>query len=499
MSLDTLSHIGNYRLAQQLGAGGMGIVYRAVDESLGREVAIKVLHPHLLKNKEHKERFRREARVHAKLMHPNIVTLLALHEEDHQMALIMEMVHGKNLKEHLQQEENYAIADLIQIALAVLAGLEAAHRIGLIHRDLKPANVLIATTGEVKLMDFGLAKSATGEDDLTQTGATVGSFRYMAPEQITNKTLDQRTDIYSFGILLYQMVTGHLPFDASAKEGGEFAIMEKQVRELPQLPHEVNPEVPLALSDLILRMMAKDPDERPRHCDDVRQSLQSVLQNLSAQASAPSFARLTESATKYFELDVKKSEEQWQQLKQISWMKKPLAITLGLSLFCILALMIWFTQDDKVSDKLPSTPLQPIHPSQPLLNKPHAEPVPTPINQEPEQPPQKDIRLPEKEVKKVTQAIKQEALTPSSKVQPINKPKPVKKTIKATKPLEKKKLKKKLIQPIESNILDRVAYKVRRLNGEKVDVSQPHEFHGASHRYFEDLSVTKKRTDRKSV
>ncbi|MDQ6990940.1 MAG: protein kinase [Mariprofundaceae bacterium] len=123
MSLNTSLHIGGYCLTQQLGAGGMGIVYLAKDESLGREVAIKVFHPHLLKNKEHKERFRREGRVHAKLMHPNIVSLLALHEEDNQMALIMELVHGKNLKEYLQQEDHYPIANLIQIALSILAGL----------------------------------------------------------------------------------------------------------------------------------------------------------------------------------------------------------------------------------------------------------------------------------------------------------------------------------------------------------------------------------------
>jgi len=239
-------------------------------------------------------------------------------------------------------------------------------------------------------------------------------------------------------------------------------------------------------------MMAKDPDERPKHCDDVRQSLQSVLQNLSAKASAPSFARFTENATKYFELDVKKSEEQWQQLKQVTWMNKPLTIVLGLSFICIVALVIWLTQDDGASPE----PLQPTLPSQAILNKAHVEPVPMPIKQEPaQQPPQEDnVSLPEKETKQVVKESKKEVLKPTAKVEPVNQEKPAKKIIHKPKPVVKKKQKKQPIQAVEKDILDRVAYKVRRLNGEKVDVLQAHEFHGASHRYFENLSVTKKKT-----
>ncbi|MDQ6952824.1 MAG: serine/threonine-protein kinase [Mariprofundaceae bacterium] len=498
MTFGTASHIGNYRLAQQLGAGGMGIVYRAEDESLGREVAIKVLHPHLLKNKEHKERFRREARVHAKLMHPNIVTLLALHEEEHQMALVMEMVHGKNLKEYLQQEENYAIADLIKIALSVLAGLEAAHQIGLIHRDLKPANVLISDTGEVKLMDFGLAKSATGEDDLTQTGATVGSFRYMAPEQITNQTLDQRTDIYAFGILLYQMVTGHLPFDATAEEGGEFSIMEKQVRELPELPHEVNPAVPLTLSDLILRMMAKDPDERPENCDEVRQGLQAVLQNISAKASAPSFARLAESATKYFEFDMKANEDQWKKIKQSSILQKlqkSKTIILSVIGVLFLAWLTWLTLSDH--DVIESVVDKPTHSVKamamvqplavvPIKPMPDITPAATP----------KDIKS---TVPIAQNTGKIDAKKVDVSVKQVAKPKVVQKTpvVKATTSVKtpiKKLVKKVAPKLIEKDILDRVAYKVRRQYGKKIDMLQAHEFHGGSHLYFKNLAVTKEKT-----
>jgi len=300
------THLGQYHLDSKLGSGGMGVVYKATDEKLHREVAIKVLHPHLLQNEDLKERFRREARMHAKLMHPNIVTLLSLYEDGENMAIIMEMIHGKNLKEHLQASHKHSIADLIRIAKSILSGLEAAHHIGLVHRDLKPANVLIANSGEIKLMDFGLAKPATGEDDLTQSGATVGSFRYMAPEQILNKPVDTRTDLYAFGILLYQMLTGKLPFDANAQGGGEFEIMEKQVREDPKPPHELNKALPLEISDLVLRLLAKNPDDRPQSCALVRQELDIISQYLSDGVMAPGLMKAPKGASAHSNAQIAK-------------------------------------------------------------------------------------------------------------------------------------------------------------------------------------------------
>ena len=255
----------------------MGVVYRAIDEKLSREVAIKVLHPHLLKHENLKERFRREARMHAKIIHPNIVTLLSLYEDGDHMALVMEMIHGKNLKEYLREHPKPDLTDVVRISEAVLSGLDAAHRQGMVHRDLKPANVMLATNGDIKLMDFGLAKPKHGDDDLTQSGATVGSFRYMAPEQILNQPVDVRTDLYAFGILLYQMLTGKLPFD-STSSGGEFEIMEKQVRHDPVPPNEINPLLPSELSDLVIRMLAKDKESRPGNCEVVQRKLLEILQ-----------------------------------------------------------------------------------------------------------------------------------------------------------------------------------------------------------------------------
>jgi len=270
---ESQSALGHYRLVSKLGEGGMGVVYLAQDEKLGREVAIKVLHPHLLQHENLKERFRREARMHAKIIHPNVVTLLSLYEDGEHMALVMEMVHGMNLRQYLRDHQHTTLVDILRISEAILNGLGAAHKLGMVHRDLKPANVLLSEDGSIKLMDFGLAKPSKGEDDLTQSGATVGSFRYMAPEQILNQPVDARTDLYSFGILLYQMCTGKLPFESSGNGAGEFEIMEKQIRQDPVAPITLNSTLPKMLSNLILDLLAKNIADRPATCDAVHQIL----------------------------------------------------------------------------------------------------------------------------------------------------------------------------------------------------------------------------------
>ncbi len=268
------TRLGHYQLISKLGEGGMGVVYRAKDEKLGREVAVKVLHPHLLQHENLKERFRREARMHAKIIHPNVVTLLSLYEDGEHMALVMEMIHGMNLRQYLKEHPHTTMVDILRVSEAILGGLEAAHKLGMVHRDLKPANVLLAEDGSIKLMDFGLAKpSKEGDDDLTQSGATVGSFRYMAPEQILNQPVDARTDLYSFGILLYQMCTGKLPFDSTGNGAGEFEIMEKQIRQDPVAPITLNSTLPKMLSDLIMDLLAKNITDRPANCDAVHQIL----------------------------------------------------------------------------------------------------------------------------------------------------------------------------------------------------------------------------------
>jgi len=284
---EDLTHLGPYSIESRLGQGGMGVVYRAIDKELGRPVAIKVLHPHLLRHENLKQRFRREARMHAKVMHPNIVTLLSLFEDETHMALIMELIEGEDLKAYLKSHPDLSLEKKLSIAIDILTGLEAAHHFDMVHRDLKPANVLVSNKGEVKLLDFGLAKPEHGEDDLTQSGATVGSFRYMSPEQILNKPIDARTDLYAFGILLFYMILGKLPFDASSN-GGEFEIMEKQVREPAPIPNKLDPSIPPALSDLILKLLSKSKHSRPESAAVVRDKIVDIMAHLKP---VPSKAR----------------------------------------------------------------------------------------------------------------------------------------------------------------------------------------------------------------
>ncbi|MDQ7003316.1 MAG: serine/threonine-protein kinase, partial [Ghiorsea sp.] len=184
----------------------------------------------------------------------------------------------------------------LSIAIDILTGLEAAHHFDMVHRDLKPANVLVSNKGEIKLLDFGLAKPEHGEDDLTQSGATVGSFRYMAPEQILNKSIDARTDLYAFGILLFYMTVGKLPFDASSN-GGEFEIMEKQVREPAPIPNKLDSSIPLSLSDLILKLLSKSKHSRPESAAVVRDKIIDIMAHLKSTVNQPRKTQESSSST----------------------------------------------------------------------------------------------------------------------------------------------------------------------------------------------------------
>ena len=287
----SLGRLGPYRFLEKLGEGGMGVVYRALDERLGREVAVKVLHPALVRDASLRERFRREAQVHAKIIHPNVVTLLTVYEEGEAMALVMEYVRGRNLKSWMRVHRP-GLLQVLELADGMLAGLAAAHALGVVHRDFKPANVLVTDEGVVKIMDFGLAKPMTRvEGDLTHAGAIVGSFRYMAPEQIQGEPVDARTDLYAFGIVLYEMCTGTVPFDAKGR-GSEFAIMEKQVREPPEPPSRRNPAIPAALESLILSLLAKRPEDRPASAEDVRRTLRRIQHMIAQREIAQARAHL---------------------------------------------------------------------------------------------------------------------------------------------------------------------------------------------------------------
>jgi len=268
------AHLGPYRLLDRIGQGGMGMVYRAYDENLGRDVAIKVLHRHLLSDDKQTQRFRREARMHSQLMHANIVTLLDVYDENDTLALVMELIEGCTLKEYLKKVGIPSWPEVVYISNAILAALELAHSQGVVHRDLKLSNVFLCDDGSIKLMDFGLAKTSQPNEDITDSGATVGTYHYMAPEQILGGDIDARTDLYSFGVMLYRMCSGELPFVSTG--GGEFEIMEKQVRQTPVRPEKINAKIPKELDGLIMDLLQKIPDERPESCAVVRQRLAGI-------------------------------------------------------------------------------------------------------------------------------------------------------------------------------------------------------------------------------
>ena len=282
--------IGNYRLLEKLGAGGMGEVYRAADTRLNRHVALKTLAPEHALRAHSLERFRREACAVAALNHPNIVTIYSVEEHQGTHFLTMELVQGRTLGS-LIPAEGLPLRRLLEIAVPLAEALEAAHERGIVHRDLKPANVMVSQPGRIKVLDFGIAKSqpdnattlvegAAAEADLTETGLIIGTPAYMSPEQALGHSVDHRTDLFSFGVLLYEMATGCRPFKGDGA-GYTFAAL---LRDTPAPPSSLNPLIPRELDGLISRCLEKDVARRLQSASELRQSLQTLAAGLSTAA-----------------------------------------------------------------------------------------------------------------------------------------------------------------------------------------------------------------------
>src|SRR5690349_8987242 len=247
MNLETGSIVGDYQIVGTLGAGGMGKVFKVRNTISDRIEAMKVLLPDLAGEPDLADRFLREIKVLASLEHPNIAGLRTAVRFENQLLMIMEFVEGQSLDERMHQGR-LPVADAVAYIIQGLAALNYAHGRGVIHRDIKPANMMLTPDGTVKLMDFGIAKSAT-DRKLTMTGTTMGSLYYMSPEQINGaQTLDARSDLYSVGVSLYELVTGKHPFDGDS----QFAIMSAHLQGTPVPPMSLDPAVPPALNELIL-------------------------------------------------------------------------------------------------------------------------------------------------------------------------------------------------------------------------------------------------------
>jgi eukaryotic-like serine/threonine-protein kinase len=261
---------GRYRVLKRIGSGGMAEVYCAEDQQLGRRVALKLLHRRFADDEQFVERFRREASSAAGLSHPNIVGIFDRGEWDGTYYIAMEFVEGRTLKDIVRERGAAPPEAAADITLQILRAARFAHKRGIVHRDIKPHNVLIDNEGRVRVTDFGIARA--GVSDMTETGSVMGTAQYLSPEQAQGKPVDARSDLYSGGIVLYELLTGRVPFDAESP----VSVALMQVSEPPVPPMEVNPEVPPALDAVTLRAMEKDPGRRYQDADEFIAALESA-------------------------------------------------------------------------------------------------------------------------------------------------------------------------------------------------------------------------------
>jgi serine/threonine protein kinase len=251
------TEIGSYRILEKLGQGGMGVVYKAVDTGLDRMVAMKVLNPDLSRNPELVERFRAEARAQANLNHTNLATLYAFMVHQGTAIMVMEFVEGETFAQMIRRRGPIPEVEAIPLFRQALLGIGYAHRAGILHRDIKPSNLMLNKNGLVKVMDFGIAK-VIGARGMTRTGTQLGTLAYMSPEQIQNRNVDIRSDIYELGITLYEMLTGHLPFESDS----EFQIMQDHVYTPPPPPSKYYPYINKGVERVILKSIEKNSDAR---------------------------------------------------------------------------------------------------------------------------------------------------------------------------------------------------------------------------------------------
>ncbi|MER6146242.1 protein kinase [Streptomyces sparsogenes] len=287
---------GRYVVREQLGQGGMAAVYRAHDTGLDRVVAVKVMHGELGRDPSFRQRFRREAQLAAKLAHPNVVAVHDIGEEpdpggagEPMPYLVMEFVGGQSLRERVERGP-VGVDEALRITGDVLSGLEASHALGIVHRDIKPANVMLTPDGRVKVMDFGIARAVqSAESALTGTGTVLGSAPYMAPEQATGGEVDGRTDLYAVGVMLYQLLSGRLPFEDDSVP----TLLFKHVYAEPPALAEAGVHVPPAVQELVTRALAKTPGERYADAGAMRQRVEEAR---TGKAGPPRQATLPASA-----------------------------------------------------------------------------------------------------------------------------------------------------------------------------------------------------------
>lgn len=267
-----------YRATEKIGSGGMADVYKAVDEVLGRTVAVKVLHAQYASDAAFIARFRQEAQAAANLSHPGIVNIYDWGKDDSTYYIVMEFVHGADLKSLVTEKGALDPLKVAEYGAQACAALSVAHGYDIIHRDIKPHNIVLTPDGTIKVMDFGIARA--GNTQMTQTGSVLGTAHYVSPEQAQGRTLDTRTDLYSLGVVLYELATGRVPFDGDSP----VSVALKQVNEDPIPPRQINQNIPPSLEAVIMRAMAKSSSERYGSAEEMRRDLMRVASGRMVEA-----------------------------------------------------------------------------------------------------------------------------------------------------------------------------------------------------------------------
>jgi serine/threonine protein kinase len=285
--------VSHYRIVEKLGAGGMGIVYKAEDSRLGRFVALKFLPPQFAKDRQALERFKREAQAASALDHPNICTIYDIDEHEGQPFIVMQLLDGQTLGEKISGRP-LKQAELLDLATQIADALAAAHDRGIVHRDIKPANIVVTKTGQAKILDFGLAKASSSNEtatpeaptidpaSLTNSGAAVGTIAYMSPEQARGEPVDGRTDLFSFGAVLFEMATGRQAFP-----GQTVALVFDSILHGPTpSPTQSNPGIPRYIEEIVTRCLEKDRELRYQTASDLKAELQRARRNSTDAAEA---------------------------------------------------------------------------------------------------------------------------------------------------------------------------------------------------------------------
>lgn len=365
-----MDKIGDYKIVCKLGEGGMGEVYKGLDEMLEREVAIKLLRPELSNRPDIVERFRTEAIALARLNHPCIATVYSFAQHENQYYIVLEFVRGETLDQVMRRKGRLPWQEAILYAIQALEGLEHAHRLNIVHRDIKPSNLMVTHGRGVKLMDFGIARILERVRQ-TKSGYLIGTLEYMSPEQVKGLETDARSDIYSLGALLYEMLTSRLPFEKTT----DYDLIKSHVEELPAPPQQWVQELPDALNEIVMRAMQKDPEQRFASAAEFGLALKKLLDQSSVQTPSPE----TRLDVPVFHHDTPSSSPAAKNEKAKSsahglaslWKNYPLAVITSVLLSLGLVMAFWHKEPTPIALIAQQTAPHPLATD----NKPTAEPT----------------------------------------------------------------------------------------------------------------------------